>query len=223
VAADSAADGQWSPLTEATGLGEAPHRFASTSRQSGGERLPARYFVRATLEPRALLTWEEQTVGGRTFFRLAQERVVMANSSLSNPPHLNQAKYVARNAATSRWMTALARLGYACKGVVYLLIGVFAVQLALGDGGKAPDNTTALQAIYVQPFGKFLLIVVMIGLCGFVLWSLIQAIFDTEGKGRKVKGIIARLGYAGVAVAYAALAYGAYSFVEARYRRLGRY
>jgi hypothetical protein len=137
----------------------------------------------------------------------------MANSSLSNPPHLNQAKYVARNAATSRWMTALARLGYACKGVVYLLVGVFAVQLALGDGGRAPDNTAALQAIYAQPFGKFLLIVVMIGLCGFALWSLIQALFDTEGKGRNVKGSIARLGYAGVAVAYAALAFGAFHLI----------
>lgn len=137
----------------------------------------------------------------------------MAHSSLSNPPDINQAKYVARNAATSRWMTALARLGYACKGVVYLLIGIFAARLALGDGGKAPDNTAAIQAIYDQPFGRVLLMIVVAGLCGFALWSLIQAIFDTEGKGSNAKGILARLGYAGVAVSYGALAFTALQLI----------
>ena len=137
----------------------------------------------------------------------------MTHSSLSNVPPINQAKYEARHAATGRWMTALARFGYACKGVVYLLIGIFAVRLALGDGGKAPDNTAAIQAIYDQPFGKVLLSILTIGLCGFALWSLIQALFDTEGKGSKIKGILARLGYAGVAVSYAALAFAALQLI----------
>lgn len=133
----------------------------------------------------------------------------MANSSLSNPPNINQAKYTARSAATSRWMMALARFGYACKGIVYVLIGVFAVRLALGAGSKAPDTTAAIQTIYDQPFGRLLLTIVTVGLGGFALWSLIQAMFDTEGKGTRIKGIMARLGYGGVAVSYAALAFAA--------------
>ncbi len=59
----------------------------------------------------------------------------------------------------------LARLGYACKGVVYLIIGGLAVKLAIGQGGAATDQKGALQTIYEQPFGKFLLVVVGIGLC----------------------------------------------------------
>ncbi len=137
----------------------------------------------------------------------------MANSQLSNPPHMREMKYAARSAATSKGVTVLARLGYACKGIVYLIIGFFAIRLALGIGGKPPDNTAAIQAIYNQPFGKLLLAIVAIGLVGFALWSLIQAVFDTEGKGGKAKGILARLGYAGVAVSYGALAFAAFQMI----------
>ncbi len=40
------------------------------------------------------------------------------------------ANRTARNAASSRWMTIFARIGYAAKGIVYLIIGWLAVQLA---------------------------------------------------------------------------------------------
>ena len=48
---------------------------------------------------------------------------------------VNQVKYKAENAATNRWMLLLARLGYATKGVVYLIIGYLAALLAAGLGG----------------------------------------------------------------------------------------
>ena len=129
------------------------------------------------------------------------------------PRQVNEAKYAADRAASSKWVTWLARLGYAAKGVVYLIIGGLAAKLAIGQGGATTDQRGALQTIYEQPFGKFLLAVVAIGLLGFALWSFIQAIYDTEGKGRDAKGIIARIGYAAVGVAYAALAFGAYQLV----------
>src|SRR5947209_16699348 len=105
-------------------------------------------------------------------------------------------------------MALLARLGYAIKGVVYVVIGFLAVQLAFGNGGKATDQKGAIQAISRLPLGNFLLIVMTIGLVGFALWCFIQALFDTEGKGRKAKGIIGRIGYAFVGGAYLILAYG---------------
>ena len=126
---------------------------------------------------------------------------------------VNEAKYKTRDAATSRAMALLARLGYAIKGVVYLVIGFLAVQLAIGVGGKTTDQRGAIQTISALPFGRFLLVVVTIGLVGFALWCFIQALFDTEGKGRKAKGIIARIGYAGVGVAYALLAFGTFQVV----------
>src|ERR1700736_2090384 len=126
------------------------------------------------------------------------------------PNDIRGANRMTRNAATGKWMTGFARVGYAAKGVVSLIIGFLAAQLAIGQGGAATDQRGALHTIYDQPPGKFLLIVVAIGLLAFALWSFIQAIYDTEGKGSKAKGIVARIGYAAVGIAYAALAFGAF-------------
>jgi len=127
---------------------------------------------------------------------------------------IQEAKQNVRRAASSRAVTVLARLGYAVKGVVYVVIGFLAILLATGHGGGTTDQNGALQAIYQSPlgegFGRVLMVVITVGLFGFALWSLIQALFDTEGKGRHAKGIIARVGYAGVAVSYSLLGIVAY-------------
>ena len=123
--------------------------------------------------------------------------------------NVRQAEFRARGVATSHWMVMLARLGYAIKGVVYIIIGLLALQLAAGVGGKTTDQKGALLTISTLPFGKFLLVVMVIGLFAFAIWCFIQAIFDTEAKGKKAKGIIARIGYAAVGVGYAILGYGA--------------
>src|SRR5438477_616069 len=102
---------------------------------------------------------------------------------------VQEAQQVARGAATSSVVTMLARLGYVVKGVVYVVIGFLAILLVMGRGGGVTDQNGALKAIYASPlgegFGRLLMIVITVGLFGFALWSLIQALFDTEHKGRK--------------------------------------
>jgi hypothetical protein len=69
----------------------------------------------------------------------------------------------------------LARAGFVARGVIYAVIGLLAVKLALGDGGKATNQSGALKTIAQQPFGKGLLILVAIGLAGYSLWRLFRA------------------------------------------------
>jgi len=109
----------------------------------------------------------------------------------------------------SKWVERLARFGYTVKGIVYALIGVLALQAAFGGGGKTTDTKGALRTIAAQPFGSFLLIVIGLGLLGYVLWRFVQAITDPENKGTDAKGIATRLGYAISGFIYASLAFEA--------------
>lgn len=69
----------------------------------------------------------------------------------------------------------LARSGFVARGLIYGIIGILALQLALGVGGKATNQQGALRKIAHQPFGKWLLILVAIGLAGYGLWRIMRA------------------------------------------------
>lgn len=112
----------------------------------------------------------------------------------------------ARQMAADPWVERLARFGIASKGIVYAIVGVLAAQAAFGAGGKTTDTKGALATIVTQPFGKFLLTLVAIGLLGYVLWRFIQAFLDPERKGTNAKGLFQRLGYFISGAIYAGLA-----------------
>jgi Na+/proline symporter len=112
------------------------------------------------------------------------------------------------------WVERLARFGYAAKGVVYTIVGALAVQAAFGQGGQTTDTKGALGAIAAQPFGKFLLVLLTIGLIGYVLWRFVQAIKDPEHKGDDPKGLARRAGYAISGLIYAGLALSAIGLIR---------
>ena len=130
-----------------------------------------------------------------------------------NPANVSDTVQHARKEAKP-WVIALARFGYAAKGVVYLLIGVLALQAALGPGGKTTDTNGALHTIAGQPFGKVLLGLIGIGLVGYALWRLVQGALDPEGKGDDAKGIATRIGYALSGLSYGALALTAFNIIR---------
>ncbi|MFP5264445.1 MAG: DUF1206 domain-containing protein [Blastocatellia bacterium] len=107
------------------------------------------------------------------------------------------------------WIERFARFGYATKGVVYILIGVLAVMAALDAGGQTTDTRGAFQEIYSHSFGIILLSIVAIGLLGYAVWRVTQAIVDAEGKGSELKGISIRIGYACSGLIHAGLAFSA--------------
>ena len=112
--------------------------------------------------------------------------------------------------APRRPVEAAGRLGYAVKGVLYLLLGILAVQAALG-GGDAEGQTDALRTVAGSPFGSALLVVLAVGLGAYALWRLATAVLDVEGHGTDASGLVHRGGYLA-----SALAYGYFAFVAGR-------
>lgn len=90
-------------------------------------------------------------------------------------PGLQDAKRHGHRAARSPALGWLARAGLVARGVVYGVVGVLALKLALGDGGRATDQSGALRTIAGQPFGRALLIALTVGLAGYVTWKLVRA------------------------------------------------
>jgi hypothetical protein len=91
--------------------------------------------------------------------------------------------------------TLLARLGFAARGLVYLLVAWFAMSAALGDG-EAADNQGAMAWLAHASWGPPLLLVVAAGLVGYALWRLTEALANPEGIAGDAKGILKRAGYA---------------------------
>ncbi len=104
------------------------------------------------------------------------------------------------------WIGTLARVGYASRGILYIIIGALAIALALGSGGDTTGSRGALQTIAEQPLGTLALIVIALGLAGYAAWRISQALTNPERLGSDAKGIVRRLGYAVRALIYGALA-----------------
>ncbi|WP_312888467.1 DUF1206 domain-containing protein [Nonomuraea rhodomycinica] len=88
-----------------------------------------------------------------------------------------QARTMARRAADHPMLDRLARVGLACRGVLYALIGVLAVQIALGSGDKQADKGGAMTTIASLPFGSVLLWIMVVGFAGLALWQASEALF----------------------------------------------
>jgi Domain of Unknown Function (DUF1206) len=88
-----------------------------------------------------------------------------------------------RQAAGSRFMSGLARAGLVARGVMYGLIGIIAVQIALGNAHQQADRSGALRLVAATPFGKVALWLLVIGFAGLTLWRLSEAAFGASGTG----------------------------------------
>lgn len=104
------------------------------------------------------------------------------------------------------WLERTARLGYASKGVVYTLIGLLTAAAATGIGGQTADRHDALQFILRQPLGRFLLVIIAVGLMGYAVWRILSGFFDSENRGHGAKGLALRTGSILRGVFYAAVA-----------------
>lgn len=101
----------------------------------------------------------------------------------------------------------MARAGYASKGAIYLLIGTLALMAAFNLGGSLTGPKEALETLQPKTFGKAMLAIVAAGLCCYSIWRLVQSIYDPDRKGKKLKGLLIRIGYAVSGIIHGALAW----------------
>jgi hypothetical protein len=88
----------------------------------------------------------------------------------------------------------LARFGAASIGVVYVLIGAIAMLSLLGavDGGA--DEEQIMEIVQGVPAGEILIWAVVIGMFGYIVWRIFEAITDPYEFGSTKKGLMERFG-----------------------------
>ena len=116
------------------------------------------------------------------------------------------ARYAARRAGNSKYVDWLARAGFCARGVMYVIIGILAIQIAFGNGGHKADQSGAARVVASTPFGAFLLWLLVIGFAGMALWRLSEALYGGPGADGRKASNRAIAGFK--AVLYAFIAYG---------------
>jgi hypothetical protein len=87
----------------------------------------------------------------------------------------HKAQQAGSRAGNSEWFDKAIRAGLVAYGVVHLLIGWLALQLALGDNEGKASSKGAMQQLAEQPFGTVLLWLVALGMLILVAWRLLEA------------------------------------------------
>jgi hypothetical protein len=112
-----------------------------------------------------------------------------------------------RNSTQSPAFEALARAGFVARGIIYVIIGVLAIQVAMhsGSAGHPTNQRGALETVQQQPFGHWLLVAVAVGLGGYALWRFVQAFFGHGPEGGGDASTFGRIAAAASGCAYTAM------------------
>lgn len=109
------------------------------------------------------------------------------------------------------WVSPLARLGYAAKGLVYLLVGYVSARAALAAG--SPTGATGALREVLTNGGRWAVLLVAVGLSAHVLWRLVQALLDPECPRGRAR-IAARVFHLLSGLVYGSLAWSAFKLWE---------
>ena len=91
----------------------------------------------------------------------------------------------ASRAADSKPLEYLARGGFVCYGIIHLLFAWLALQIAFGKAAGESDQSGALQIVAKQPAGKFLLVLIIIGMAAMAVWQAFEAAIGESGEQTK--------------------------------------
>jgi hypothetical protein len=121
----------------------------------------------------------------------------------------DQAQQMGRRADNSEWTDRAVRVGMVAYGIVHLTIAWLAIQLALGNSSGSASRQGALTQLAQQPFGKFVVWVVAIGMVLLVGWKLLEAFIDSQTEDGAKAWLRAAVNV-GKAIVYGTLAISAF-------------
>jgi len=113
----------------------------------------------------------------------------------------------AARAGNNRALELAARVGYALNGVLHILLGVIALDLAWFSRQESADQSGALGALAGNPLGMLVLWFGVVGWLGLAIWQISEAVAGSPRAGDRAKAV-------GKAVVYLALSWLAFQFAQ---------
>lgn len=150
-------------------LSAAQMAFGSSSRSGGSDRAEQGWTASLMAQPfgRWLVAALGATIIGVGIFQLYKAYTAKFREEL---------KLGEMSSTEQTWATRSGRLGFAARGVVFSVIGIFLMLAALrSDPGEARGLSGALRALEGQPFGSVILGVVAIGLIAYGVYMFVAA------------------------------------------------
>jgi hypothetical protein len=118
---------------------------------------------------------------------------------------MNDATATAQSAHESDWLDHAVRAGLVAYGIVHLLVGWLALQLAFGEKEDSASNSGALHYLAQQPLGGVLVWLVAVGMFLLVIWRLLEFGFGYRDEQDDAKRWRKRGTSLGKAVIYGAI------------------
>jgi hypothetical protein len=122
---------------------------------------------------------------------------------------MNAAAGTAESVHRSPWLDHAIRAGLVAYGVVHLLVGWLALQLAFGDKEDQASNSGALHYLAQQPMGGVLVWLIAVGMFLLVVWRLLEFAFGYPEESDDTKRWRKRATSLGKAVIYGAIGWSA--------------
>lgn len=112
------------------------------------------------------------------------------------------------------YIKTLSQFGFYTKGFLFIVIGILAIMVAIGErGGQLADPTGALSRIAQASYGKVILIIFIAGAFGHGAWNVLRGVADVDNAGTNFQGISKRIIAVSVGLFYFFLAWTAWSIV----------
>ncbi len=120
------------------------------------------------------------------------------------------------------WILHAARAGLCAQGTVYVLVGAFSLAAAVGLRRAPTDSDGALRALArLSGLSALLLPFLAAGLFAYAAWRIVEAVADTEERGRSLSGLSQRTAAVGSACVHLALGTTALALAVGQHPRAG--